>query len=181
MPALSLAPISAALRAPLAMASQIEARPTPKQAQTIGPVARDALGRAARQQHAALIVADASSREQALHHVPVAGIMRGADEQAGLDAVAGKASPRDTRRRRNPCTRRCPRPRPRATRTASARDRHCRRTDRRGRPPPLPAPTTGSAADRAAGATAQSRGTHIRKARSTPASTCSRAGRRTDR
>ena len=38
VPALSLAPISAALRAPLAMASHIVARPTPKQAQTTGPV-----------------------------------------------------------------------------------------------------------------------------------------------
>ena len=37
VPAFSLAPISAAERAPAAMASQIVVRPTPKQAQTIGP------------------------------------------------------------------------------------------------------------------------------------------------
>ena len=37
VPALSFAPISAAVRAPAAMASQIVVRPTPKQAQTIGP------------------------------------------------------------------------------------------------------------------------------------------------
>ena len=32
----------------------------------------------------------ASGGEQALHHVPVAGVARGPDEQAGLDAVAAK-------------------------------------------------------------------------------------------
>src|SRR5260370_1813361 len=37
VPAFSLAPISAAERAPAAMVSQIVLRPTPKQAQTIGP------------------------------------------------------------------------------------------------------------------------------------------------
>ena len=37
MPAFSLAPISAAVCAPAAIASQIVVRPTPKQAQTIGP------------------------------------------------------------------------------------------------------------------------------------------------
>ena len=37
MPALSLAPIKAAVRAPVAMVSQMVPRPTPKQAQTIGP------------------------------------------------------------------------------------------------------------------------------------------------
>src|SRR3954454_17949698 len=38
VPALSFAPISAAVRAPAAMVSQMVPRPTPKQAQTIGPV-----------------------------------------------------------------------------------------------------------------------------------------------
>ena len=38
VPALSFAPISAAVRAPPAMVSQMVPRPTPKQAQTIGPV-----------------------------------------------------------------------------------------------------------------------------------------------
>src|SRR5260370_23095132 len=37
VPALSFAPISAAARAPAAMVSEIVLRPTPKQAQTIGP------------------------------------------------------------------------------------------------------------------------------------------------
>src|SRR5581483_12516223 len=37
VPALSLAPIAAALFAPAAMASQIDVRPTPKQAQITGP------------------------------------------------------------------------------------------------------------------------------------------------
>ncbi len=37
VPAFSLAPISAAERAPAAIASQMVVRPTPKQAQTIGP------------------------------------------------------------------------------------------------------------------------------------------------
>ncbi len=37
VPAFSFAPISAAECAPDAMASQMELRPTPKQAQTIGP------------------------------------------------------------------------------------------------------------------------------------------------
>ena len=39
VPALSCAPTAAAEFAPAAMASQIVPRPTPKQAQTIGPVA----------------------------------------------------------------------------------------------------------------------------------------------
>jgi hypothetical protein len=38
VPALSCTPMAAAEFAPAAMASQIVARPTPKQAQTIGPV-----------------------------------------------------------------------------------------------------------------------------------------------
>ena len=37
VPAFSLAPMSAAERAPAAMVSQMVLRPTPKQAQTIGP------------------------------------------------------------------------------------------------------------------------------------------------
>ena len=54
MPAFSFVPISAAVRAPAAMAARIVVRPTPKQAQTIGPaLARpsvdfpDSLGKAA--------------------------------------------------------------------------------------------------------------------------------------
>ncbi len=50
----------------------------------------EAVGRFARQQHAALVVAERIGGEQVLHHIPVAGVPRGPDEQAGLDAVAAK-------------------------------------------------------------------------------------------
>ena len=51
-----------------------------------------AIRRFARQQHAALVGAERIGGEQALHHIPVAGVPRGPDEQAGFDAVAAKGS-----------------------------------------------------------------------------------------
>ena len=83
VPAFSFAPMSAAERAPAAMVSQIVLRPTPKQAQTIGPALARPSARFARQQHAALVVAERIRGEQVLDDVPVAGIPRGPDEQAG--------------------------------------------------------------------------------------------------
>ncbi len=133
VPALSFAPISAAVFAPAAIASQIETRPTPKQAQTTGPALTTPFGGTPRQQHAALVVGERIGREQVFHDIPVAGVMRGTDEQAGLDTI--------------PAERCCAIDAAaeigvfgdvavhgwRAAMTASAKGPHCRRTDSRSR------------------------------------------------
>ena len=90
MPAFSFAPISAAERAPAAMASQIVVRPTPKQAQTIGPALASPSADLPDSSMRRWSLLERIRGEQALDDVPVAGVPRGTDEQAGLDAVAAK-------------------------------------------------------------------------------------------
>src|SRR5438093_4980255 len=51
---------------------------------------RKAIYRFARQQHAALVVAERTRGEQTLYHIPVAVLERRPDEQAGVDTVAVK-------------------------------------------------------------------------------------------
>ena len=93
MPAFSFAPISAAnVFAPASMASQIDARPTPKHAQTTGlALTTPSLDRPDNSRRRSSSVS-VLRREQAFHHVPIAGVMCGAYEQAGLDAIPDERS-----------------------------------------------------------------------------------------
>ena len=133
VPALSLAPISAALFAPRCDRIADRCAADAEAGADDGSGADDALGGAARQQHAALVVGErhpprtgASPRPSRPRHAR--------DRRTGRPRCGPRRTMlRDKRRRRNRCIRRCRRSRLRAAMTASARGRHCRRTDSRSR------------------------------------------------
>ena len=86
VPARSALPIaSTSVAAFDAMASRMTFSPTPKQAQMTGPGLDEAIGGAARQQHAALRLAECVGFEQRLHGIPVRRGVSRADEQRAIE------------------------------------------------------------------------------------------------
>ncbi len=183
VPARSALPIaSTSVAAFDARASRMTFNPTPKQAQMTGPGLGDAIGGTARQQHAALRLAECFGFEQRLHGVPLRRGVSGADEQCAIESsvaerrrainAAGKVDEFGELVGVQQCSRMLA-PEPRALPWMRSACR-CRLRARR-------APTRLPPASRSAGASARSRAKRNRLARLPPVSPLPRVDRRRDR
>ena len=153
LPMLATSLAVAAMRAP----SRMVFSPTPKQAQTIGPCIRHAVGRLAGQQNAALALFERFGGEQGLGDIPLRALRRGTDEQAEVRAVRPRSRRRDrcrAVRREIPRARRHRRHSRMHEGRASAPGRHCSRAESRRRRDARISPTR-SLSGSAAGSLAQ--------------------------